>query len=307
MQRYCPGDLFLNVSAMETYRRCPFSYFAKYGLRLRERRELVFKAPDIGNIFHEALRFLAEEMARRGLDWNTLGREGPRIIVAITEEVMKKFGEDNLFSPGQADFVLRRIQENLLLIIEIMAAQTREGDRFVPIGWEVAFGPREKIEGQRFRLPLPGREIVLTGQIDRVDKAEEEANRYFRVIDYKTGDIELKLDDIYYGVKMQLLLYMMMVEKAYREGEEAGEAAGIFYFTARDFFLSENAPVGEGDQREVVEKSAAQRIYDRQRRGHIPLSRRGEAAADPGGIWAAAAAFATDDRRHRRRNFAGGK
>lgn len=242
MEQKYPGDLFLNVSALEAYRRCPFSYFAKYGLRLKERKELVFKAPDIGNIFHEALRMLAEKMAEAGADWTDLGMEGPRIITAVTDEIMAGFGEDNLFSPEQAAFICRRIKENLLLLVEIMAEQVREGDRFRPVGWEVAFGPDRELAGQRFRLPFADKEIILTGQIDRVDRAEEGGRSYFRVIDYKTGNMKLQLDDIYHGVKIQLLLYMMMVEK--NIGESAGgEAAGIFYFSARDFFLSADAPM----------------------------------------------------------------
>ena len=169
---------------------------------------------------------------------------------------MKNFGEDNLFSPEQADFVCQRIKENLLLIVEIMAEQIRDGDKFYPVGWEVAFGPGKEIVGQRFRLPFPDKEIILTGQIDRVDKAQAGDATYFRVIDYKTGDMNLRLDEIYYGIKVQLLLYMMMVEKNAEEKAEAGEAAGIFYFSARDYFLAAAAPMEkEAAKKKLMEKA----------------------------------------------------
>jgi ATP-dependent helicase/nuclease subunit B len=52
----------------------------------------------------------------------------------------------------------------------------------------------------------------LTGRIDRLDAMKTESGTYFRIIDYKSGNKELKLQDAYYGLQLQLLTYMTAVE-----------------------------------------------------------------------------------------------
>ena len=48
-------------------------------------------------------------------------------------------------------------------------------------------------------------------RIDRVDILEDDSNLYVKIIDYKSGDKKLKLSDIYYGLALQLLIYLKAV------------------------------------------------------------------------------------------------
>lgn len=58
-------------------------------------------------------------------------------------------------------------------------------------------------------LPVEeGLELSLRGRIDRVDFAEEDGSLYVKVIDYKSGSTKLDLGKVYYGLQLQLVLYL---------------------------------------------------------------------------------------------------
>ena len=45
---------------MEMFNGCPFSHFAAHGLKLRERQIYRLDAPDIGEMFHGALKMISD-------------------------------------------------------------------------------------------------------------------------------------------------------------------------------------------------------------------------------------------------------
>ena len=70
------GDLIqASVSRMELFHSCPFSHFAQHGLKLRERQIFKLEAPDIGELFHAALKYIAETVMVQKLSWPSLTRE----------------------------------------------------------------------------------------------------------------------------------------------------------------------------------------------------------------------------------------
>ena len=58
-----------SVTRFERFRGCPFSHFAQYGLRLKERKVYQFQAPDRGNLLHDVLRAFGEELKAQGRRW----------------------------------------------------------------------------------------------------------------------------------------------------------------------------------------------------------------------------------------------
>src|SRR5699024_12792299 len=49
-----------SVSRLETYYRCSYQHFLQYNLKLEERRTYTLDAPDMGQLFHEALKVITE-------------------------------------------------------------------------------------------------------------------------------------------------------------------------------------------------------------------------------------------------------
>ena len=53
-------DIVTSVSRMEMFNGCAFSHFAAHGLKLRERQIYRLDAPDIGEMFHGALKMISD-------------------------------------------------------------------------------------------------------------------------------------------------------------------------------------------------------------------------------------------------------
>ena len=59
--------------------------------------------------------------------------------------------------------------------------------------------------------------MFLQGVIDRVDTCEDDDEILMKVIDYKSGMKKFELEDFYYGLEMQLVIYMNAAEEIYKE------------------------------------------------------------------------------------------
>src|SRR5699024_11330085 len=89
-------------------------------------------------------------------------------------------------------------------------------------------------------LPLPnGFELVLRGQIDRVDKAMKDGSLYLRIIDYKSSSKGLNLIEVYYGLALQMLAYLDVVLSQSEQwlGLKA-RTGGVLYFLVHNPMLS---------------------------------------------------------------------
>ena len=78
-----------------------------------------------------------------------------------------------------------------------------------------------------------GSRMILEGKIDRIDVCEDGNERYVRVVDYKTGGKRLSLGPVYYGLSLQLVLYLaaaVLREEKTHPGCTA-VPAGMYYFS----------------------------------------------------------------------------
>jgi ATP-dependent helicase/nuclease subunit B len=108
----------------------------------------------------------------------------------------------------------------------------QKGD-FIPSEFEVRFGRGGKFPPILVELGN-GQQFFLEGRIDRVDFWEGEDAVYARIIDYKTGDKKLDISAVYYGLSLQLLVYLQAVLAAKRNDRRPVKPGGVFYFKIDD-------------------------------------------------------------------------
>ena len=97
--------------------------------------------------------------------------------------------------------------------------------------------------------------MKLTGRMDRLDGFRDESNLYLTVVDYKSGNRSFDLLALYYGLQLQLFVYLnaAIEVNALSEGQNGRKVkpAGVFYFHIDDPLLQE---AEERDPRQLEKK-----------------------------------------------------
>ena len=213
-----------SVTKFESFNKCPFNYFANYGLKIYERREYEMKPPDLGTLLHSVMRRFGEDLkAENNRRWATVEqKELSERVDKILEELAPRVKNKILSSSKAYAHRLERIKKvakfSLSRLIEL--DKTSE---FHPQYFEESFG---RAGMKPLVYNLDGVELELVGQIDRIDFSE--GGKYFLIIDYKTGDAYVNLAEIYQGLNVQLLTYLTVTDQLEKVGKRL--PAGMLYF-----------------------------------------------------------------------------
>jgi len=121
----------------------------------------------------------------------------------------------------------------------------------VPAGYEIGFGNHEALPPIVIQL-AEGKELVLSGKIDRVDLLDAQGKRYAKIIDYKSGSKAFNFQDIYYGLQLQLLVYLDAYLKHYEKTETPIKPGGVFYFRISDPNLALNQEMSAEEIEEAL-------------------------------------------------------
>lgn len=208
----------MSASKFDTFNRCRFSFFLKYGLNAKKIQPAEFDVLQRGTIVHYVLeRFITDYKENySGLSDNELD--------ILTDKYIEEYlglvaGFENIRNT-RIEFLISRISRSLKDVVRHVCAELSQSS-FEPKKCELKIGNGEEIETIKF--PFDNGEIGLVGSIDRVD----EYNGYIRIIDYKTGSKSFKLPDILFGLNLQMLIYLYAVTRG--NGLDDSAAAGILY------------------------------------------------------------------------------
>lgn len=207
-----------SATRLEKFAACAFAHFIQYGLRLRERAVYEFRPMDMGNLMHRALEQFSRELKKRNLNWAELTEEQRESIAEqALETAVEDYGNTILESSARNAYMKKRTERIFKRTLWALQEQLCRG-HFVPEGFEVSVGG---------------------GRIDRVDVCEADGTVYVKIIDYKTGNTSFHLLELYYGLQMQLVVYlngaMEAEQKKYQDREV--RPAGIFYYNTKDPLL----------------------------------------------------------------------
>lgn len=245
VEQLYPKQLKTSVSRLEMYHRCSFQHFAQYSLQLSGRRTYKLDAPDIGQLFHEALKQITKWINAEGKSLAELTKnEAALYAKRAIKQLAPVLQHQILHSSNRYKYIQRKLQEIIFRATYVMSEQARVSE-FTPVGIELGFGLGDHLPP--LRVPLPnGYELLLRGRIDRVDKAEINNQLYLRIIDYKSSAQRLNLLDVYYGLALQMLTYLdvILTQSEQWLGLQASPA-GILYFHVHHAMISENEKISD--------------------------------------------------------------
>ncbi|MDR1328514.1 MAG: PD-(D/E)XK nuclease family protein, partial [Oscillospiraceae bacterium] len=235
----------LSATRIEKFFSCKFAFFIQNGLRARPRRPEKFDAARAGTFTHFVLERTAAAVRELGGFKNASDDD--------VRELMRRFSQEYIddgfpeSGPGAARlrYLLSRLAADTERVTLDLKGELERSD-FEPLEFESAF-----------RASAADGELEISGIIDRVDGWTRGGKLYIRVADYKTGKKSFSLSDIYYGMNMQLPIYMYALG---RSGEFETVPAGILYIPARDELYQADKNVGD----EII---AAELAKSKRRRG----------------------------------------
>ena len=209
----------LSVTRLERFAACPFAFFAQYGLKPERVDPFELNAKDEGTFFHSAVNeFLLRSMDDLGE--LTAEAAGTRMD-AVSDLLLDAMRASGPLGDSAVALAERRRLKSTARVCAAVLAEHMRGSRFHTAALEQSFG-RE--DGKR-ALTLPGG-CVLEGRIDRIDEWRDGATDYLRVIDFKRGGKSLKLSEAYYGLRLQLPVYLAAAQR-----RRDALSAGVYYFT----------------------------------------------------------------------------
>ena len=224
IQKLYGTTLKTSISKLESYQKCPFSFYLKYGLKLKEKEIFKLETLDTGNFMHDVIDTFFEEIEIKKINLRQITEEETKkIIEKIIEEKLKL--KENYIFISSAKFRNQtfRLKRLILKAMKYIIASITESD-FEVFGHEVEFGENKKYPPIELTLE-DGKKIEIIGKIDRIDMARDEQGRYLRIIDYKSSSNNIKLNDVVYGLQLQLLTYLDAVCKI-----EDVEPTAVLYF-----------------------------------------------------------------------------
>lgn len=245
-----------SITRMEKFASCEFAHFLSYGLRLSKREEYSFRSLDFGNVLHRAIEVYSIKAGKAEGGFSGLSPEEQEYLVKESmEEATAGYGNLVLYSSARSEAMIRRMEKLLHRTVWALSKQLGQGD-FRPEAYELRFG---------------------NGKIDRVDTCIDGDTVYVNVIDYKTGMAAFDSTALYYGLQLQLMVYLDAAINNQRKKYPGKEVvpAGVFYYRIQDPFILKTLEMEDDKVREqallkelrleglVNEKQEALRHLDR--------------------------------------------
>ncbi|AWI03257.1 helicase-exonuclease AddAB subunit AddB [Clostridium drakei] len=247
--------LNISVSRLERFVNCPFSYFIQYGLNAKERKVYKLNSPDLGSFMHNVLQVFSSKLKEENLSWKEIDSEWcEREVSEIVDGILESMPSSVFNSSKRYKHITNNAKRILNRSVWLITEHMKRGG-FEPSGYELSFGNLGDFPPISLQLHS-GETISLIGRVDRVDSMNSEEHTYLRIVDYKSGTKEFKLSDVYYGLQMQLLIYLdAMLTELEKEMNKEAIPGGILYFKLDDPIVKTKGDITDSEIEERIMKA----------------------------------------------------
>ena len=180
LEEYLKGKINLSYSSMNNYYLCAFRFYIENVLKLDPFTDTF--AAFLGNLFHDCLSKMYED----GFD---LKSNYEAYLSKKELNAKEKFFCEKLYT--NLEFIIRtiRFQEGYSKYNKVLTEK------------HISVDKSSKLK------------INFLGFVDKIKYLEEDSGRWLvAIIDYKTGSVETTLDNINYGLHLQLPVYIYLTK-----------------------------------------------------------------------------------------------
>ena len=178
---YLDNKLTLSYSHINNYYQCAFMYYLTNILKVNLYDETFMTI--LGNLFHEVLCNMDKE------DFNF-------------ETEYTNFIKNYLFT-NKEKFFIDKLKPDLVFIIETIKE------------FKKLTGLNNELHEEKINITLKDKPYVtFKGFVDKIMYGDYDGKTLVSVIDYKTGNIDVNIKKITYGLSMQLPVYLYLIKKS---------------------------------------------------------------------------------------------
>ncbi|MBQ8767411.1 MAG: exodeoxyribonuclease V subunit gamma [Clostridia bacterium] len=253
-------NMYMSASRIEKFYKCPFSYFCEYGIKIKPRREAEVDAALYGTVIHYALEQFLYNNKKADVSKMSeahIREKNNEIIDGYIESEMGGYENKN------ASFMrtIRMIKDTAFSIVLRLVSEFSLCE-FTPVDFELKIGPDGDVPPYEINLP-DGGFVKIVGSVDRVDAYKTPDNTFLRVVDYKTGGKDFQLGEVFYGLNMQMLIYLFAIWENGREYYNNNIIpAGVLYFQAKNSKLTGDKIDRNSEKKEALSYISSQHAMD---------------------------------------------
>lgn len=228
---------FISPSELEVYNGCPFKYFIRYGLNIKEWHLKTLQPNDFGTLIHDILDQLTDLFSGQKLIEEYLEQyqindveqyyqsniyqqicyhdnldDTSKIIYCLIHVISNQKFDSSLMSDSQLYFFLK-LQHDLFNTVQIL--------------YYLALNSEYKITAHEKGVSKHMGDLKLYGRFDR----QENFHQYVKVVDYKSSSKKLDLYLASLGFNIQMLLYLEMIT------DDTLNYGGVLYFNTKQRVL----------------------------------------------------------------------
>ncbi len=182
LYKYVENNLTLSYTSLDIYNKCHFCYYLSYILKLNEVKDTF--SITIGNVCHFVLSKMDND------DFSV-------------SKYFADYFQGKSEGTAKENFILRKVKEELEFIVSTIRKQQTY----------TTFTEKMYEKDVKIKLSNKAIDTFFKGKIDKILYREDNDATYAVVIDYKTGNTDIKLNYMKYGIGMQLPMYLYLLSQ----------------------------------------------------------------------------------------------
>ena len=235
MHRVLGSTMSLSPTRIETFEKCRFEYFLNYVMKIRPLNKAEINPIEAGSFIHAVAEYAighTEDISKCTDD------ELRALAETAAGEYIKSYIKGATGKNARLAYIIRRLIEQSYRLLRAIRGWFAQTD-FHAVDCELVIGRNGDVKPIELVTPT-GQKIYVEGKIDRVDICEINGEKYVSVVDYKTGEKQFSLTDVYNGLNLQMLIYLFTLCQNGKERYGDISPAAVLYMPSDPKKQSEN-------------------------------------------------------------------